>query len=160
MRTQFECASEVEGCNDKCTSETNSHYDDCWLEEDSLDSVVTEETFLDDESFSDNESFLLLDDNKKLEDDTLASHDYPRALTGDKAPAEGGAVRSASSALDPTAASWHPLRGKPVLLDPDALPWHPTEDAAEDVVPVAGTKISESLVPGTAAKAVETMLVV
>ena len=55
-----ECASEIDRYNDECASEIDNHYDDCccWLEEDSLDSVMTEESFLDDKTFLDDESFL------------------------------------------------------------------------------------------------------
>ena len=119
---------------------------------------MAEETFLDDETFLDEKSFLLLDDNKKIGDNASAPHDSPQALAADKAPAEGDAGCLASSALDRTAAPWHPLREKPVLLDPDAFLWHPTEDEAKEIVPVTGTETSEGSMPGTAAEAAETVL--
>ena len=102
-----ECAPEFEGYDDEYVFpvseiDMDSHCDD-WLEEDSLDSVATEETFLDGESFLDDES-LMSPDDKQLEDDASAPHDSPQALAGDKAPAEGDAGHLAFSALDPTAA--------------------------------------------------------
>ena len=95
---------------DECASEIDSHYNDYWIKEDSLDSVVTEESFLDDKSFLGDESFLSLDDNKKLEDDAPASHDPSQAPAADKASVEGNAKGPAYSALNPAATPWHPSR--------------------------------------------------
>ena len=93
-------ASEIDGCNDECVSEIDidSHYDDYWLEEDSLDSVVAEESFLEDKSF------LSLDSNKQLEDDAPLSHDPSQAPAADKSPVEGNAKGSAYSVPNPAAA--------------------------------------------------------
>ena len=83
---------------DECASEIDSHYDDYWLEEDSLDSVVAEESFLEDKSF------LSLDSNKQLEDDAPLSHDPSQAPAADKSPVEGNAKGSAYSVPNPAAA--------------------------------------------------------